>query len=116
VLGGVLGGVPSGVPPPPKVTPQRIRVSTGVQDARLVNKVDPVYPPLARQARIQGEVRLEAVIAKDGTIQNLRVIEGHPLLVQSALSAVQQWRYQPTVLNNEPVEVETVIIVRFRMF
>lgn len=115
VLGGVLGGIPSAVPPPPK--PQgRIRVSSGVQEAKLLRKVDPIYPPIAKQARIQGTVRLEAIIAKDGSIQNLRVVEGHPLLVQSAVQAVQQWRYQPTLLNNEPVEVETIINVIFKMY
>jgi protein TonB len=118
VLGGVIGGVTGGVvPPPPKAeTPQRIRVSSGVQEAKVLNKVQPVYPPLAKNARIQGTVVLEAIIAKDGTVQNLRVVEGHPMLVQSAVQAVQQWRYQPTILNNEPVEVETVIHVNFKLY
>ncbi len=117
VIGGVLGGIPSAVPPPPKPeAPKRIRVSSGVQAAKAVHKPDAVYPPLAKQARIQGTVRLEAVIAADGTIQNLRVIEGHPLLVQSALQAVQQWRYQPTLLSGEPVEVVTYIDVIFRLY
>lgn len=115
VLGGVLGGIPS-VAPPPQVTPVRIRVSSGVQEAKIINRIDPVFPPIAKQARIQGTVRLEAIIARDGSIQNLRVIEGHPLLVQAALQAVQQWRYQPTLLNNEPVEVVTYIDVIFRLY
>lgn len=116
VLGGVLGGIPSAAPPPPKpAAPKRIRISTGVQEAKLVQKVQPVYPPLARQARISGTVRLEAIIARDGSIQNLRVIEGHPLLVQAALDAVRRWRYEPTLLNNEPVEVITLIDVIFKM-
>jgi protein TonB len=75
----------------------------------------PSYPPIARQARIQGVVRLEAVIAKDGTIRNLRVIQGHPLLVQAAVQAVQQWRYAPTLLNDQPVEVVTFIDVIFKL-
>jgi len=116
VLGGVLGGIP-GMPPPPKPeAPKRIRVSSGVQEAKIINKVDPTYPPMAKTARIAGTVRLEAVVAADGSIQNLRVIEGHPLLVQSALQAVQQWRYQPTLLSGEPVEVVTYIDVVFRLF
>lgn len=116
VIGGVLGGIPSAVAPPPQVTPVRIRVSSGVQEALLLHKVEPIFPPIAKQARIQGTVRLEAIIARDGTIQNLRVIEGHPLLVQSALQAVQQWRYKPTLLNNEPVEVVTFVDVIFRLY
>ncbi|MDA2915071.1 energy transducer TonB, partial [Acidobacteriia bacterium AH_259_A11_L15] len=87
VLGGVLGGVPSLAPPPPKQTPKRIRVSSGVQEAKRVHYVKPVYPSIAKQARIQGTVRLEAIIAKDGSIQNLRVLEGHPLLTQVAVRA-----------------------------
>ncbi|MGH9787113.1 MAG: energy transducer TonB [Candidatus Acidiferrales bacterium] len=119
-IGGVLGGVIGGtgvVPPPPRAeTPQRIRVSSGVQAAKVLNKVEPSYPPLAKNARIQGTVILEAIIAKDGSVQNLRVVDGHPMLVQAAVQAVQQWRYQPTVLNNEPVEVETVIHVVFKLY
>ena len=115
VIGGVLGGIP--LPPPPRPeTPARIRVSSGVQAAKAINKPDPIFPPIAKQARIQGTVRLEAIIARDGTIQNLRVIEGHPLLVQSALQAVQQWRYEPTLLNGEPVEVVTFIDVIFKLY
>jgi protein TonB len=72
-----------------------------------------VYPPLAKQARIQGVVLLEAVISKDGAIDNLRVISGHPLLTQAAIDAVKQWRYKPTLLNGEPVEVVTTITVNF---
>jgi len=133
VVGGVPGGVPGGTPggviggiisstpvapppPPPKVeTPRRIRVGGNVQQAKLVSQPRPVYPPLAKQARIQGTVRLEAVISKDGMIEQLKVVSGHPLLVQSALDAVRRWRYQPTYLNNEPVEVATTIDVNFTL-
>jgi protein TonB len=115
VLGGILGGVVGGAPPPPKEAPKRIVVGGNVQQARLIAKPTPVYPPLARQARIQGTVRLQAIIAKDGTIQSLEVVSGHPLLVQSALDAVRQWRYQPTLLNGEPVEVSTTIDVVFTL-
>ena len=116
VLGGIIGGVAgSNLPPPPKAAPQRIRVGGQVQQAKLISQPRPVYPPLAKQARIQGTVRLQAVISKDGTIQELQVLSGHPLLVQSALDAVRQWRYQPTLLNGEPVEVVTTIDVVFTL-
>jgi protein TonB len=75
----------------------------------------PDYPPLARMARVQGTVRLEAVISTDGRIQDLRVLAGHPLLVNAALEAVARWRYQPTLLNGEPVEVVTEIHVNFAL-
>ena len=114
VLGGVLGGLTGPAPPKPEA-PKRIRVSTGVQEAKLTNRVTPVYPPIAKQARIQGVVQLEAIIAEDGSIQNLRVVEGHPLLAQSALNAVSQWHYEPTLLNNEPVQVVTIINVVFKL-
>ncbi len=112
VLGGIIGGTGS-TPPPPKATPARIRVGGNVQQAKLISQPKPVYPPLARQARISGVVRLQAIIDKDGSVQELQVISGHPLLVQSALDAVRQWRYQPTLLNNEPVQVVTTIDVNF---
>src|SRR5438309_688327 len=113
VLGGIIGGVGSSLPPPPKATPTRIRVGGQVQQASLISQPKPVYPALARQARIQGVVRLQAVIAKDGTVQELQVLSGHPLLVPSAMEAVRQWRYKPTLLNGEPVEVITMIDVNF---
>ncbi len=116
IVGGVLGGVSSAPPPPKPKPPKRIRVSSGVQEAKLVHRAQPVYPSIAKQARIQGTVRLEAVIAKDGTIKNLKVIEGHPLLTQAAVQAVQQWRYEPTLLNNQPVEVQTYIDVHFKLY
>src|SRR5437588_9474737 len=115
VLGGVIGGM-GGAPPPPK--PKQtgpLRVGGNVQAARIINRVQPVYPPLARQTRISGTVRLHAIIGKDGTIQQLEVLNGHPLLQQSALDAVRQWRYQPTLLNGEPVEVDTTIDVIFSL-
>jgi periplasmic protein TonB len=117
-MGGVIGGVIGGVgaaPPPPRPTVSRITRGGNVQAAMLVNKVAPLYPPLARQTRISGTVRLHAIIAKDGTIQQLEVISGHPLLVQAALDAVRQWRYRPTLLNGEPVEVDTTIDVIFSL-
>src|ERR1700687_1129552 len=114
VTGGVLGGV-GDAPPPPKPVGGRIRQGGNVQAARLVNKVQPQYPPLARQTRISGTVRLHAIIGKDGGVQSLTLESGHPLLVQSALDAVRQWRYQPTLLNGEAVEVDTTIDVIFSL-
>ena len=117
-MGGVIGGVIGGVgaaPPPPKPTQTRIRQGGQVQAAKLTNKVQPMYPPLARQTRISGTVRLHAIIAKNGTVEQLEVISGHPLLVQAALDAVKQWRYQATTLNGEPVEVDTTIDVIFSL-
>jgi periplasmic protein TonB len=116
VIGGVIGGAGStAAPPPPKVTPKRISVGGNVQAAHLVNRVQPIYPPLARQTRISGTVKLHAIIGKNGAVEQLQVVSGHPLLVQSALDAVKQWRYQPTLLNGEPVEVDTEIDVIFSL-
>ena len=114
VIGGVIGGM-GGAPPPPKPTQTRIKQGGQVQAAMIINRVQPMYPPLARQTRISGTVRLHAIIGKDGSVQQLEVINGHPLLVQSALDAVKQWRYRPTLLNGEPVEVDTTIDVIFSL-
>ena len=116
-MGGVLGGIISSTPVAvPKVAaPQRVRVSQGVTTGLLIHKVQPAYPPLAKQARIQGPVVLQAEISKNGTIENLRVISGHPMLTQAALDAVRQWRYKPYILNGEPVEVETQVTVNFSL-
>jgi len=99
----------------PPATPGKIRVGGGVMQAKLISQARPVYPPEAKAARIQGVVRLSAVIGKDGTVQNLEVISGHPLLVPAALEAVQQWRYETTLLNGEPVEVMTQIDINFTL-
>src|SRR5205807_10555437 len=100
----------------PKVaTPQRVRVSQGVSQGLLVKKTQPAYPPLLRQARIQGTVVLQAEISKDGSIQNLRLISGHPMLAPAAIEAVKQWKYKPYLLNGEPVEVETQVQVNFTL-
>ncbi len=124
VIGGIIGSVPTAAPPPPpppkvkpkpKPPPKRIRVGGNVQSARLVRQPKPQYPPLARQARIQGTVRFNAIIGKDGGIANLTLVSGHPLLVPAATAAVKQWQYKPTLLNGEPVEVVTVIDVNFTL-
>jgi periplasmic protein TonB len=131
--GGVPGGVPGGIPggstggvmggilssanaAVPKVaTPQRVRVSSGVSTGLLIKKVTPNYPQLAKQARIQGSVVLQAEISKEGTIQNLQLISGHPMLAPAAIEAVKQWRYKPYLLNGEPVAVETQVVVNFSL-
>jgi protein TonB len=116
-MGGVIGSVLSSTPVAvPKIaTPQRVRVSSGVSSGLLIRKVSPNYPPLARQARIQGTVVLQAQISKDGSIQNLQLISGHPMLAPAAIEAVKQWKYKPYLLNGEPVEVETQVQVNFTL-
>ena len=95
--------------------PGAVRVGGNVQASNLVSKVNPEYPELAKRARVQGGVQFEAVIGKDGSIQNLRLISGPPLLVQAAIQAVQQWKYKPTLLNGSAVEVITTIDVNFTL-
>jgi protein TonB len=119
---GILGGLPDGtaLPPPPPVShadpkPTMVRRESTIMAAQGVYQPKPVYPPLAVQARIQGTVMLEAIIGKDGRVQNLKVLSGHPLLIHSALDAVKAWRYQPTLLNGEPVDVQTEINVIFTL-
>jgi len=115
-MGGVLGGILGNAPVVPKVaTPQRVRVSQGVTQGLLIRKIQPTYPPLARQARIQGSVLLQAEISKEGTIENLRLISGHPMLAPAAIESVKQWRYEAYIRSGEPVEVETQITVNFTL-
>lgn len=115
-LNGLWSGSGGTIPLPPKPAPtplaRAIRTSSMLQ-GNLIHRVEPAYPPLARSARIEGSVELAAVISKEGAIENLRVVSGHPLLVHAAIEAVSQWRYCPYILNGEPVEVETQITVRF---
>src|SRR5271155_1132788 len=115
--GGVMGGILSStqVAVPKIATPQRIRVSSGVSTGLLLKKVTPNYPPLAKAARIQGAVVLQAEISKEGTIQNLQLVSGHPMLAPAAIEAVKQWRYKPYLLNGEPVAVETQVDVNFSL-
>jgi len=115
VLGGIIGGVGSNLPPPPKAGPTRIRVGGNVQQASLVRQVQPSYPPLAKAAHVSGTVVLHAIISKDGTIQELTYVSGPAMLMTSAMDAVRQWRYKPTMLNGEPVEVDTQITVVFTL-
>ncbi|HXU13957.1 MAG TPA: TonB family protein [Terriglobales bacterium] len=117
-MGGVIGGIISSTPVavPKMATPTRIRVSQGVTAGMKIHDVTPQYPQMAKIARVQGPVVLAAVIGKDGAIQNLRVVStASPLLNQSALDAVKQWKYRPYILNGEPVEVDTTITVNFTL-
>lgn len=116
-MGGVMGSILSSTPTvAPKVaTPQRVRVSSGVQSGLLVRKVPPTYPPLARQARIQGTVILQAQISKDGNIENLQLVSGHPMLAPAAIEAVKDWKYNPYVIDGKPVDVQTQVQVNFTL-
>lgn len=92
-----------------------MRVGGKVAAANLIRSVQPVYPPLAKSARVQGSVEFTATISKEGTIENLTLVRGHPLLVNAARDAVLQWKYRPTLLNGQPVEVVTGITVNFML-
>jgi periplasmic protein TonB len=100
---------------PTIAAPSKVRVSSGVAQGLLIHETRPIYPTLALQARIQGAVLLQAVIARDGTVQDLRAVRGHPMLVSAALDAVRSWRYKPYMLNQQPVEVDTQITVNFTL-
>lgn len=114
-VGGVLGGVLNSPVAVPKVQLKRVRVSQGVSQGLLIHKVQPQYPEIAKQAHIQGSVVLHAVIGKDGQVQGLQVVSGHPMLTASAINAVKQWRYKPYMLNGQPTEIDTTIKVNFTL-
>lgn len=130
VPGGLVGGVPGGVlsevlngthsVPAPVLaktspTPKRMRIASRVAEANLIHDVAPTYPPAAGRARIEGTVVLLAVIGKDGTVQDVRVESGLPVLAQAAIDAVKQWRYRPYLLNGEPIEVDSRITINFTL-
>jgi protein TonB len=122
VIDSLVRSMPAVAPPPPPVvareTPKpikRITVGGNVQQGKLLSGPRPIYPPLARQARVAGKVRLQAVISREGTILNLRAVSGHPLLIPAALAAVAHWVFSPTYLNGDPVEVATDIEVNFTL-
>lgn len=100
-------------PPEPPHESGRIRKGEGVMQAMLIHRVQPEYPAIARAAHISGTVQLRAIIGKDGIVRELEVVSGNPLLAQSAKAAVREWRYRPTLLNHEPVEVQTYVTVNF---
>jgi periplasmic protein TonB len=132
VAGGVVGGVPGGqsggvigslisaanhssTAPKAEEIPKRLVVSQGVSLGMLQSQIEPVYPMIAKRARVQGRVTLRAVISAQGTIESLQVIDGHPVLVGAAMDAVKQWRYKPYLLSGQPVEVETTVFVNFHI-
>jgi len=112
---------PPAPPPAPAVKAEpvkpveRIQIGGKVQDAMVISRITPVYPRVAIQTRQEGKVTFTAVIGRDGTIQQLQLTGGHPMFVQAATEAVRQWRYRPTMLNGDPVEVLTTIEVTFRL-
>ena len=120
-LPGIPGGGDSGPavqPEPPSEAARKnspIKVSEGIMEARLIHRVEPVYPRMALDAHLPGTVRLHALIGTDGTVRHIEVVSGSPIFVPSAVAAIQQWRYQPTRLNGQPVDVETYITVEFLM-
>lgn len=116
VLGGIIGGVGGAPPPPPPPKAKGpLRVGGNVQQANLLRQITPIYPPIAKTAHIQGTVILHAIISKEGAIEQLEYVTGPPLLMKNAMDAVRQWRYRPTMLNGEPVEVDTTISVVFTL-
>ena len=121
-LGGIIGGIVSqtsslaSVPKLAVVQPKRIRISQGVTRGQLLRKLEPSYPLLARQARVQGEVILKAIITREGDIKELELVSGHPMLAPAAIAAVREWHYRPFLLNGEPIEVETTVTVTFTLF
>jgi periplasmic protein TonB len=112
---GALGstGLSVEIAPPPVPAPTHPLKVSHWAEGNLIYRVQPVYPPLARQARVQGSVELRAIISRTGTIENLIVVRGHPMLSAAAIDAVRRWRYRPYLLNSQPVEVETEITVNF---
>jgi protein TonB len=118
--GGLLGGVPGGMGSGPAITPRvppkptgPLKVSSGTMAGSLIVKPEPVYPPIAKAAHVQGAVILHATISKAGTIENLQAISGPQMLQGAAMDAVRRWKYKPYLLNGEPTEVETTVTVNF---
>ena len=120
--GGVLGGILSSgnvpvPPPPPKPVKNNgpLRVGGKVQAPQLIQKIEPAYPVLAKQTKVQGNVVLDCVIDEHGNVTQMKLVSGHPLLVEAAIDAVRQWKYHPTLLNGAPVAVEMEVTVKFSM-
>ena len=102
-------------PPHTRPRPAPVVMSGGVMAARLIHDVHPEYPTIARMIHLAGTVQMRAIIATDGSVLNLEVVSGNPILAKAAVDAVLQWRYQPTLLSGKPVEVETLVTVEFHM-
>jgi protein TonB len=113
VMGSIFGD--SNGPKIKAAAPKTVKISGGVMVGNLLLKTQPVYPPIAKAARVSGTVVLQATISKTGSIENLKVVSGPAMLQQSALDAVRSWRYRPYLLNGEPVEVETTVNVIFTL-
>ena len=115
LVGGVIGAIPNAMPPPPPPPKKKdpIRVGGNVQSSKLLHRVEPKYPELAKRARIQGIVLLQVTVGETGDVVDIKIIRGHPLLNDAAVSAVQQWKYSPTLLNGEPVPVIATVTVNF---
>jgi TonB family protein len=118
-LGGIARGLLGGAPPPPppprskKVEP--VRVGGQVQESKIIRRVPPIYPELARRAGVEAVVILEVIVDEEGNVTNVRVLRSHPLLEQAAIDAVKQWKYSPTLVNGEPVPVVATVMVEFKL-
>jgi protein TonB len=118
VLGGVIGGVSTIAPPsaPKKEGPKApLRVGGRVKEPQVITRVEPIYPPLAKQTHLQGSVIIDAIIDEHGNIAQMNVVSGPPLRIQAALEALRKWKYEPTYLNDEPVPVQRNVTVSFRV-
>jgi protein TonB len=119
VMGSVMGGAGTGPPVVVKAEPAKpkgpARISGGVIAGTILEKTQPIYPPIAKAAHVQGSVVLHAIIGKNGSIQDLKVISGPAMLQSAALDAVKQWRYKPYILNGDPTEVDTTVTVNFNL-
>jgi periplasmic protein TonB len=133
IPGGVIGGVPGGViggvvgglinassntappPPPPPKRREAIKVGGNVMESRLIRKIEPAYPELAKRARVQGRVVLIVNVDEEGNVSDIKISSGHPLLNDAAITAVKQWKYSPTLLNGEPVPVIATVTVIFNL-
>ena len=114
VLNPIRSGAVQPISPPPTTSAHDVRVSK-VMEGMLVRRIEPRYPPPAIAARIEGPVKIKAIISREGIIQQAEVLSGSPLLSRAALEAIREWRYRPYILNGEPVEVETEITVNFTL-
>jgi protein TonB len=116
---GTIAGLletPKEVPIPPPPSKPRIPIRVGaIEPSRLITKVNPVYPELARRARVSGSVVLEAVIDEEGNVSAVKALSGHSFLVDAAVEAVKHWKYSPTILNGEPVPILATVTVIFRL-
>ena len=117
-MGGILGGMPTSAslpPPPPAVSKTPLRVGGRVKPPRAISMIQPTYPEIARAARIQGDVVIDAVIDTNGNIVQMKLVSGHPLLVGAAMDALRRWKYEPTYLDEQPVSIELNVTIHFTM-